>query len=222
MKSSPRHLVVWCLIVAACLVGITAWLEVKTNRIARASIAGRMSSVGHALERYADKHGALPPLILEGPDGTPYHSWRALLLEFLDSDMYAKYDYTLPWNHDHNRQVARLFNPFGSPGTESIECQLFRVALSKDQKDGVDGASNVIAIIEVRNKSISWTEPVDLRPEDVDKDLLRDEPYVYIFRKGHSRLCENANPVLVREAFVRPLEAQVLRSLLRYSTNKPL
>ena len=39
-----------------------------------------------AMHSYHEKYGHLPPAYVLGADGKPAHSWRVLLLEFLDGE----------------------------------------------------------------------------------------------------------------------------------------
>jgi hypothetical protein len=45
----------------------------------------------------------LPPAVIYGPDGKPWHSWRVLLLPYLGQiDLYNAYDFTQPWDGAKN------------------------------------------------------------------------------------------------------------------------
>ena len=41
------------------------------------------------------------------------HSWRVLILEFLDHDLYAQYDFNRPWNTPGNLAVAKMMKKDG-------------------------------------------------------------------------------------------------------------
>jgi len=58
------------------------------------------------LHTYADINKAFPPAILNGPDGRPWHSWRVLLLPYLDEvELYERYQFDEPWDGPNNRKL---------------------------------------------------------------------------------------------------------------------
>jgi hypothetical protein len=215
-----RYRCVWCITIIALIIGLAVRVNVSKERLVRNHMAGPCFSVGWALEMYANKYGKLPPYVVNGPNNEPYHSWRILLMETMDTNLYKEYDFTVPWSHEHNRQVASRFNPF-SVSRETTTCQLFRVLVPADEGDG-KALENRFLVIEHRGKDIMWTEPRDLTPEQIDNEMLRDEPFVYVFGKGQTRLRPDADPAQVREAFTQRLDPRLIRSLLLYSTPKPL
>jgi hypothetical protein len=79
---------------------------------ARAAAQGRRSmnnlkQICLAFHNYADANRAFPPAVVFGPDGKPWHSWRVLLLPYLEqNELYEQYDFAEPWNSPKNRQVA--------------------------------------------------------------------------------------------------------------------
>src|SRR5262245_57286226 len=115
---STKRIVLWCLMTAVAIVGVAAWMDSSISRLKRHLPAGKCFSVGFALEMYVEKYGKLPPIVTVGPKNEPYHSWRILLMEFMDTDLYRAYDFDLPWNHEHNRKVALLRNHFRPPSEQ--------------------------------------------------------------------------------------------------------
>jgi Protein of unknown function (DUF1559) len=68
-------------------------------RIAR----NRMKNQLLALHGYLGINNHFPPAFIVGPDGKPWHSWRALLLPFLNqNELYKAYNFDEPWNGPHN------------------------------------------------------------------------------------------------------------------------
>ena len=77
------------------------WLvpAVRTAREAARESAcqGTMSQLQGALINYEWTHGHFPPAFISGPDGTPWHSWRVLLLPFLGEEVvYVQYRFDEP------------------------------------------------------------------------------------------------------------------------------
>ncbi len=59
-----------------------------------------------ALHNFHDAHGCFPPAVVKGPDSKPWHSWRVLILPYLDQmPLYDQYDFSQPWASDKNRKV---------------------------------------------------------------------------------------------------------------------
>jgi hypothetical protein len=70
--------------------------------------AASMSMVAKAVDAYEQHFGAPPPTVVLGEDGTPWHSWRALILPFLGEEkLAAAYRLDEPWNGPHNQRLAQ-------------------------------------------------------------------------------------------------------------------
>lgn len=85
----------------------------------RASIIHLME-IGIALNNYNNVVGAYPPAVVFGPDGKPWHSWRALLLPYLERGVLAEeYDYKQPWDSPKNLKVlGRMPSSFRDPASD--------------------------------------------------------------------------------------------------------
>ena len=148
---------------------------------AEASCKGNLKKLGLAFHGYHDAHGSFPPAFVRGKDGKPAHSWRVLILPFLGRrDLYEAYDFDEPWDGPHNIRLADqmprvLACPSGAgrgkgkttyvavvgsqtvwPGDRAVSIQ-----------DITDGASTTIQLIEIADSDIGWTEPRDVRLEDL-------------------------------------------------------
>lgn len=65
-----------------------------------------LKQIGLALHNFHDTHGRFPPAVVYGPDGKPWHSWRVLLLPFVDqAPLYDQYRFSEPWNSEHNSSL---------------------------------------------------------------------------------------------------------------------
>ena len=104
------------------------------------------------------------------------HSWRVLLLPFLDGDdLYKRYKFDEPWNGPNNRKLA-LDYPHQiyrcpSHGEESDRTSYVVVTGAKtafpadtcvNYQAISDGTSNTILVVEIANSEIHWMEPRDL------------------------------------------------------------
>lgn len=70
----------------------------------------RFSQIRCMLLTYHEQHGAFPSTKYQAiPDG-PIHSWRVLLLPYIDmytAKLYSKYDFSQPWNSPDNLEIAK-------------------------------------------------------------------------------------------------------------------
>jgi hypothetical protein len=52
----------------------------------------QLKQLALAMLQYAGEHGGrLPPAILYSTEGRPLHSWRVLILPYLDEDLYREF-----------------------------------------------------------------------------------------------------------------------------------
>jgi len=74
---------------------------------ARGQCKNQLRGIGLALHAYHDRHGSLPPATVTDAATGHEHSWRVLLLPYLEKrDVYKKYRFNEPWDSPHNRKLA--------------------------------------------------------------------------------------------------------------------
>jgi len=151
---------------------------------ARASTCtGSLYQIALAMRGYHDAHGCFPPAYIADSNGKPTHSWRVLLLPYLDGQvLYQAYNFGEPWDGPNNRKLAqdkpstyacassRNWTS-GSPMTDYVAVAGPRTLWAKDKtirlQNTSDGASNTIMLVEIANSDINWMEPRDLSFEEV-------------------------------------------------------
>ncbi len=127
---------------------------------------------------YHETYGSFPPAYVADATGKPMHSWRVLILPFLEqSTLYQSYSMAEPWDGPNNRKLlAQRPNIYACPSRLGGPTLTSYVAIvgpktafpgSKTTKLGDihDGPSGTILIAEVSNVDIAWTEPRDLDAE---------------------------------------------------------
>jgi hypothetical protein len=74
-----------------------------------------------AFHNYADTYRAFPPAVVFGPDGKPWHSWRVLLLPYLEQEnLYRQYDFSSPWDSPTNiKLAAKIIDVYRDPSRKA-------------------------------------------------------------------------------------------------------
>jgi hypothetical protein len=83
---------------------------ITTYRLAaqRAASTNNLKQIMIAMHNFESANGVFPPAVVYGPDGKPWHSWRVLILPYIEqNDLYNKYDFTQPWDSPRNLEVAK-------------------------------------------------------------------------------------------------------------------
>lgn len=219
-----------CVVVTALLLGSGAWLWGKIQDAREAArhsqCRSRLSGLRLAFHMYHDKYGCLPPAYVADADGKPMHSWRVLLLPFLDQqNVYDQYRFDEPWNSPHNGQLERLpYSPvFACPSSDPSEESTmanyvvivgsetaFPGASSTKLADMTDGPGNTIMLVEIADSDIHWMEPRDL---SFDKMTFRtNDPLLPGIGSVHPR---GANIVLFEDGGMLRLDGSVRPQTVR-------
>jgi hypothetical protein len=181
----------------------------------RSGCTDRLKRLALALHSYESEHGTFPPAYLTDKDGKPAHSWRVLILPYLNhKDLYDAYRFDEPWNGPHNRLLAdQVPDVFTCPGrNDGPSWRTDYVAIIGSQTvwpgsqpvkiaDITNGTSNTIGLIEIADSDIHWMEPRDI--------LLRD---VVPTKGGPSRFASSHGDVVqvgFVDGSVRPIKSTV-------------
>lgn len=165
-----------CLLFVVSNYGGQAMQQMQASRM-RINDATNLQQLAAALNAYANDYGTYPPSVTMDASGRKMHSWRVLILPYLNrNDLYMQYDRSQPWDVNMERiyETPQVFqsdkqSPFGAeanyylvvgPGT------LFpTVTASLGPSDLVDEPSKTILLVEARAPAGSlmhWMEPSDL------------------------------------------------------------
>lgn len=173
-----------------------------------------------AVANYHDHHGSYPPAYLTGPDGRPWHSWRVLLLPYLEEgELHRQYDFTEPWDGPNNRRLAgrmprtyafhvrtRPDNPITNYLAVVGEETIWRGGKGAASTEVKDDPGTTILVVENHGADVHWMEPRDLSLADIDLRLntpggisspYRDPAVVMLDGSLH-RLQPNLTPALLR------------------------
>jgi len=141
----------------------------------------RLKRIGEAMAAYHDVHGCFPPAYLADDEGKPMHSWRVLLLPYLDCrDLYDRYDFEEPWDGPTNRQLAaampEVYRCPADADAGPTETSYVMIVGPGTISDGTsttslsdikDGAATTLIVVETTASGISWLEPADLSTEEM-------------------------------------------------------
>lgn len=168
-------------IIAGGAIVLTVWPAVEAAR--HATCQGQMYYLYGAIRNYHAEHGHFPPAFVAGPDGTPWHSWRVLLLPYLEEDIvYQQYRFDEPWNGPNNSKLADRISlqVFQCPSGPNCDRTLFADycvvtgagkafpgSETSALKNVLNSRSKTIVLVEVANSDIHWMEPRDLALDDL-------------------------------------------------------
>lgn len=171
----------------ACF-GVWLGFAIRTAReAARASqCIGYPKQLALALHNYHVVYGCFPPAVVTDANGTPMHSWRALILPFMDREELAtQYRYNEPWNSPHNQNLAESSAPFffrcPSQPSSATSCYtnyvlvtgegtVFPPGRTTKLEDIEDPLEETLLLVEITGTDIQWSEPRDM---DVETMSLR-------------------------------------------------
>jgi len=210
LRERGRREVLECLAWCVGAFGVLAALALLFPAQASAPEAARRSQCVNnlkqivlAMENYHRKYRCFPPAYTVDSTGQHLHSWRVLLLPFLEQkDVYDRLRLDEPYDSPHNRAVfesaefeghGRSLNMpgvFRCPSDRKNRTDTNYVLIvgprtlsngpkSVRLKDITDGASNTIAVVEIYDSGIRWYEPRDLSAEQMSF-RINDLEYVGI------------------------------------------
>ncbi len=142
----------------------------------RTMCAANLKNIGFALYNYHDTFGSFPPAYVADENGRPMHSWRVLILPFINQQaLYNRYDFNEPWNGPNNSRLA------------DIPCEVFSCPAESGKRPGItsylavvgantiwpgaestkltdisDVPDDTLLVVEVADSGIHWMEPRDL------------------------------------------------------------
>lgn len=163
-----------------------------------------LRKIGLAILDYHDKHGHFPPAILYGPAGEALHSWRSLILPFLDcEEAYGQIAFDQPWNSGTNRAVWDR-HPVAY---QSQHCPSHRtpcVAVVDDRtiwptkghrqvSDITSGTSHTVAVIQSRKTHANWMQPADIDIATAVEEYSTHGTLLAVFVDAHVDFIEDVD-----------------------------
>jgi prepilin-type processing-associated H-X9-DG protein len=150
----------------------------------RNACANNVKQIEIALANYHDKYQSYPPAYVADANGQPMHSWRVLILPYLEAnDVYTAYNFDEPWDGPNNSKLAdRMPEVFRCPS--NIEASpltnyvavvgadtAWPGAVGRKRTEIHDGQANTIQVVEAGGSGIHWMEPRDLTLDEAVKGV---------------------------------------------------
>lgn len=186
-------------LVRAALVTIFAWVAFKfvegINAARHAAMAsscqGHVGQLCLGLRNYESVHGRLPPAYTTDANGNRLHSWRTLILPYMEQhQLYESIDLTKPWDDPINAAACNtsphgLVCPALASNIAATNLTTYLAVVTPESAiragesaatEGLAAQSETLLIIDATpDKAVPW-----MSPYDADEQLLlqfdRDSP----------------------------------------------
>ena len=185
-RKHPALTLVEVLVVIA-IIGILVALLFPMNRggsreaARRNTCTNNLKNIALALLNYADANGTFPPAYTVDDEGNRLHSWRTLILPYLEEQaLYDSIDLTKPWDDPANAEARKAIlyiyqcpsaaMPNGETtylGVVGPGC-FFEGSEARKMLDITDDTSTIITVIDAAPEhAVHW-----MSPEDISEDTL--------------------------------------------------
>jgi prepilin-type N-terminal cleavage/methylation domain-containing protein len=184
----------------------------------RTQCKNNLKQIALALHNYESQYGMFPPAFTVDENGHPLHSWRTLILPFLDQKMlYETIDLSKPWNDPANENACKTPVPtFSCPSTvcpANFTTYMGIVATGgffcpgepRQISDVTDGPANTVMVFEVSPEhAVHWMAPADA-----------DEKIVLGFRQNKKKPHHGGTQVAMVDGTVRFISENLSEPELR-------
>lgn len=188
MQRPPQHSLGRYLKMGAFICITVVLIGLFLPKMTRGRVAARrtqcknnLKMIALALHNYHDVYAAFPPAYTVDENGQRLHSWRTLILPWLEhSDRYQKIDLSKPWNHPSNAEAFKTTPDFyRCPSFELPqdfttylavvgENTCFHPTKPRAISEITDGTPNTLMVIEVPVKqAVPWMSPQDADEQTV-------------------------------------------------------
>ena len=167
------------LLIAACL--LLPMISTANEAMRRSQCVSNLRLIGLALHSYYDLYGSLPPASVTDETGRPMHSWRVLVLPWLEATpLYRRYDFSEPWDGPNNRLLSDAIPPIyrcpNQPSSEPAEEYTTSYAAlvgpstvwakGNGDLDALEAPDSTLLVVETVEAQIHWMEPRDIPLEE--------------------------------------------------------
>jgi hypothetical protein len=195
----------WLLMAAiVCLAVLALSLPSVQSRPAspRNHCLNNLKQISLALQNYRQHHGSYPPAYIADAAGKPMHSWRVLILPFMEHrSLFDEYDFNEPWDGPNNRklwnQMPEAYScpgrdrarSLGLPGNSQNAACYFAVVGEEAAWPGSrgiaeseikDDPSETLVMLEYSGSEEPWTAPNDLTVDQAIACFETSEPQGHV------------------------------------------
>ncbi len=162
-------------------VGILVGLLLPATQAAREAArrmqcSNNMKQIALAMFNYESTYKTFPPAYTTDANGKPLHSWRTLILPYMEQQaLYSQIDLNKPWDDPVNLPFSQMAIPaYACPSghTDSPEKTCYQVIVDPSGifsgptpcqiRQISDGTSNTLLVIETESENaVPWMAPVD-------------------------------------------------------------
>lgn len=142
----------------------------------RMMCANNLKQISLAMLNYEEANGCFPPAYTVDAKGNRLHSWRTLLLPYMEEqELYQRIDLTKPWDHPVNAKLNSIqlsvydcpwsSGPAGSTTYVIVDdpSSIFDGSKTTSMAQIKDGTSNTLLVVEVaRSLAVPWMSPNDI------------------------------------------------------------
>jgi Protein of unknown function (DUF1559) len=176
------------LVCGGILVGLTLpAVQAAREAARRMQCSNNLKQLAFALHNYHDAYKSFPPAYTVDDQGNRLHSWRTLILPYLEQKgLYDQIDFSKPWNHADNQLAMDTIVPsFHCPSSSLptghttymtvVDPQgVFSGSTPTTLGKITDGTANTLLVVEGRaNQSVHWMAPNDLDASQFIDSLKR-------------------------------------------------
>jgi len=219
-RQTVERIVILLVIVLCLLCLLLPAVQVSREAPRRFQCMNNLKQIGLALLNYHHDHGCFPPAYIPDASGKPMHSWRVLLLPYLEQQaLYDQYDFDEPWDGPNNSTLTATGppnyfcpsdpNPYQMGATNYLAVvgptAAWAGAKPRRLDDFADGPHATLLVVEVANSGINWMEPRDLSfdrararvnrksPGGISSPHVRPGRYFYHDYTGANVLCADGS-----------------------------
>jgi prepilin-type N-terminal cleavage/methylation domain-containing protein/prepilin-type processing-associated H-X9-DG protein len=141
----------------------------------RSTCKNNLKQIGIALHNYAETYGGFPPAYTVDENGNRLHSWRTLILPFLDQKaLYDRIDLSKPWSDPANAEAYKASIPIYlcPSATSPVSHTTYLAVVGEDSSfhptrpraisEFTDGPGQTLHVIEAgSHQAVHWMSPMD-------------------------------------------------------------
>ncbi|HVX12990.1 MAG TPA: DUF1559 domain-containing protein [Pirellulales bacterium] len=156
-------------------------IQAKREQARRDQCTANLRRIAQAMQSYYTDYRCYPPGYVTDAKSRPIHSWRALLLPYLDPPLAAQYRFDEPWDGPNNSRLANRVPdvyrcsadtlPATSGTTNYVvingQDTIFDGDKCAKKPQITDGMATTLLVVEIVDSDIGWLEPRDLRLEQL-------------------------------------------------------